>query len=205
MKSFHFLTLLAALALQTGLMAQTANSQGSTSPKPSTQSSSSSITNNVKKDPYAAPTPDELRSNQKIERTLSILKPDALRNRHIGDIISRFEDAGLRIAAIRMIKLTPEQAAEFYKVHNARAFYPDLIKTMTAGPIVVMVLEGDQAITKNRQIMGETDPKKAIAGTIRADYAESISDNTVHGSDSPETARQEIEFFFKPNEIYAGY
>lgn len=204
MKSVHFLTLFASLALQAGLIAQTISSQGSMSQMNSTQSSTSSTMSNTK-DPYAPPAPDELRSNQKIERTLSILKPDALKNRHIGDILSRFEDAGLHIAAIKMIKLTPEQAGEFYKVHNARPFYPDLIKTMTSGPIVVLVLEGDQAILKNRQIMGETDPKKATAGTIRANYAESISENTVHGSDSPETARQEIEFFFKPNEIYAGY
>lgn len=203
MKPVHFLTLFASLVFQAGLIAQTNSNLRSTPQMTSTQPSTSS-TSNVN-DPYAPPAPDELRSNQKIERTLSILKPDALKNRHIGDIISRFEDAGLHIAALKMIKLTPEQAEQFYKEHNERPFYPDLVKMMTSGPVVLMVLEGDQAIIKNREIMGATDPKKAAAGTIRADYAKSVSENTVHGSDSPEAARKEIEFFFKPNEIYAGY
>lgn len=204
MKSVHFLTLLTSLALHTGLIAQTATSQGSTSQMVPTQRSTSSTTSNII-DPYAPPAPDELRSNQKIERTLSILKPDALKNRHIGDIISRFEDSGLRIAAIKMIKLTPEQAAQFYQMHRERPFYSDLVKFMTSGPVVVMVLEGNQAVARNRQLMGATDPTKATPGTIRADYSLSVSENSVHGSDSPEAARQEIEFFFKPNEIFAGY
>lgn len=158
---------------------------------------------NSANDPYAAPKPDELRSEQKIERTLSILKPDAVRNRHIGNIISRFEDEGLRVAAIKMVSLTPEQASQFYAIHRDRPFFPGLVKFMSSGPVVVLVLEGNQAIKKNREIMGATDPKKAEKGTIRADFAESVSQNAVHGSDSPEAARQEIIFFFKPNEIYS--
>lgn len=182
MKSIYFLTLLTSLALQIGLAAQSNNSQQ-----------------------YVPLKPNELRSNQKIERTLSILKPDALRNRHIGDIISRFEEAGLRVAAIKMIKLTPEQAAQFYQVHRERPFFPELVKMMSSGPIIAIVLEGDQAISKNRQLMGATNPKEAVKGTIRADFSVSVSQNTVHGSDSPEAARQEIDFFFAPDEIYAGY
>lgn len=204
MKSIHFATFLATLALHAGLIAQTADTQESTSQMKSTQRPLSSTTGNVN-DLYAPPPPDELRSNQKIERTLSILKPDALKNRHIGDIISRFEDAGLHIAALKMVKLTPEDAGQFYQMHRDRPFYPDLVKFMSSGPIVVMVLEGDQAVSKNRQLMGATDPKKAEKGTIRADYATSIGQNTVHGSDSREAARQEIMFFFEPDEIYAGY
>lgn len=203
MKSVHFFTLLASVALHAGLIAQTSSVQGSTSQVTSTPSTSST-TSNVK-DPYAPPPPDELRSNQHIQRTLSILKPDALKNRHVGDIISRFEDAGLRVAAIKLIKLTPEQAAKFYQEHQDRSFYPDLVKYMTSGPVIVMVLEGNQAVARNRQLMGETDPTKATPGTIRADFAESMTKNAVHGSDSPESARKEIEFFFKPDEIYAGY
>src|SRR5262249_35446320 len=141
----------------------------------------------------------ETMPQQKIERTLSILKPDAVRNRHIGDIISRFEDSGLRIAAIKMVRLTPEQAAQFYNIHRERPFYKELVQFMSSGPVVVMVLEGDQAVSKNRQLMGATDPSKAEKGTIRAEYAESISRNAVHGSDSVESANQEIPFFFRPN------
>lgn len=204
MKSVHFLTLLASLAFQAGLIAQTTSSQGSASQMTSTQRSTSSTTSSVN-DPYIPPQSDGLHTNQKIERTLSILKPDALKNRHIGDIISRFEGAGLRVAALKMTKLTPDQAAQFYQMHRDRPFYSDLVKLMTSGPVVIMVLEGDQAISKNRQLMGATDPEKAEKGTIRADFAESISQNTVHGSDSPEAARQEISFFFKPNEIFSGY
>lgn len=203
MKSAYFLTLLTSLSLHTGLIAQTSSQQRTTPHMSSTPYSTSSTASNV--DPYAPPAPDELRSNQKIERTLSILKPDALKHRHIGDIISRFEDAGLHVAALKMIKLTPEQASGFYEMHKDRPFYADLVKFMTSGPVVVMVLEGNQAITRNRQIMGMTDPTKATPGTIRADYSHSMSENTVHGSDSPEAARQEIEFFFKPNEIFTGY
>ncbi len=142
---------------------------------------------------------------QTLERTLSILKPDAVKNRHIGDIISRFEDNGLRVVGIKMIRLTPDQAAQFYNIHRDRPFFKDLVQFMSSGPVVVIVLEGEDAISKNRQLMGSTDPKKAEKGTIRADYAESISQNAVHGSDSIQTAGQEIPFFFRPNELYSGY
>lgn len=137
-----------------------------------------------------------------VEWTLSILKPDAVKNKHIGDILSRFERSDLHIAAIKMLRLSPEEAAQFYNVHRERPFFADLVKYMSSGPVVVLVLEGDQAVSKNRQLMGATDPKKAEKGTIRADYAESITQNSVHGSDSPESAKQEIMFFFDPDEIY---
>jgi nucleoside-diphosphate kinase len=140
---------------------------------------------------------------RKVERTLSILKPDAVRNRHIGDIISRYEDNGLRVVAIKMVKLNPDQAAQFYDIHRDRPFFKDLVQFMSSGPVVIMVLEGDQAVSKNRQLMGATDPSKADKGTIRADFAESVSQNAVHGSDSLESANKEIPFFFKPNEIYS--
>jgi len=135
------------------------------------------------------------------QQTLSIIKPDGVANKHIGDIINRFEKNGLQIAAIKMIKLTPEQAGKFYAVHKDRPFYNDLVKMMSSAPVVVMVLEGDDAVAKNRQLMGATDPKKATAGTIRADFSPSMTENTVHGSDSIENAKMEIEFFFKPDEI----
>ena len=135
------------------------------------------------------------------EITLSIIKPDAVEKNRIGEIISRFEKAGLRIAAIKMVKLTKEQAEEFYGEHKGKPFYPDLTKFISSGPVVILVLEGDQAISKNRQLMGATDPKKAEKGTIRADFADSMSKNAVHGSDSPESALREIQFFFQPSEI----
>lgn len=135
------------------------------------------------------------------EQTLSIVKPDAVGKNNIGNIISRFEKAGLRIIAAKMMHLTKEQAQGFYAVHKARPFYNDLVSFMITGPVVVMVLEGDNAITKNRDIMGATDPKKAAPGTIRADLASSIDENAVHGSDALDTAKTEIAFFFKPNEI----
>lgn len=138
-----------------------------------------------------------------VEQTLSILKPDAVQNKHIGDIIARFEKAGLRVVAIKMVKLSPEEAGEFYKVHRDRPFYSELVKSMSSAPVVALVLEGDQAISKNRKIMGATDPKKADKGTIRADFSESVTRNSVHGSDSPEAAQDEIMFFFKPNEIHS--
>lgn len=141
-------------------------------------------------------------TQQPKERTLSILKPDAVRNRHIGDIIARFENSGLHVIGIKMVRLTPEQAAQFYNIHKERPFFKDLIQFMSSGPVVVMVLEGEQAISKNRQLMGATDPKKAEKGTIRADYAQSVSQNAVHGSDSSESANVEIPFFFKANELY---
>jgi nucleoside-diphosphate kinase len=135
------------------------------------------------------------------EQTLSIIKPDAVANHHIGDIISRFEKNNLKIAALKMVKLDKQQAGDFYAVHKDRPFYGELVEFMSAGPVVVMVLEGDNAVSKNRELMGATDPKKADANTIRKDFAESISKNAVHGSDSLENAKTEIEFFFKPEDI----
>lgn len=135
------------------------------------------------------------------EQTLSILKPDAVAEHHIGDIIGQFEKAGLTIAAMKMIRLTNEQAGNFYGVHRERPFFKDLTAYMSSGPVVVVVLEGDNAILKNREIMGATDPQKAAPGTIRANFASSIQKNAVHGSDSPEAAKTEIAFFFKPEEI----
>jgi nucleoside-diphosphate kinase len=136
-----------------------------------------------------------------LERTLSIIKPDAVAKNVIGDIYSRFEKNGLRIVGAKRMKLSKEQAQEFYAVHKDRPFYNDLVSFMIQGPVMVQVLEGDNAILKNRDIMGATDPKKAAPGTIRADFADSIDANAVHGSDAPETAEQEIQFFFKNGEI----
>lgn len=136
-----------------------------------------------------------------LERTLSIIKPDAVGKNHIGDIISRFEKAGLRVVAVKMKHLTKEEAEGFYAVHKERPFFKDLVSFMTTGPILIMVLEGDNAILKNRDIMGATDPKKAAPGTIRADFATTIDENAVHGSDSVENAKIEINYFFKPNEV----
>lgn len=137
----------------------------------------------------------------KPELTLSIIKPDAVASHHIGDIISRFEKAGLNVAAIKMVHLTKKQAQDFYAVHKDRSFYADLVDFMASGPVVVMVLEGPDAIARNRSIMGATDPKKAAPGTLRADFAESVQRNAVHGSDSLDSARTEIAFFFKPTDI----
>ncbi len=131
-----------------------------------------------------------------IERTLSIIKPDAVQKNVIGKIYSRFESKGLRIIAARMVHLSREQAEDFYSVHRERPFFKDLVDYMITGPIMVQVLEGENAIAQNRDIMGATDPKKAAPGTIRADFADSIEANAVHGSDSPETAAVEIAFFF---------
>ena len=136
-----------------------------------------------------------------IERTISIIKPDGVQKNIIGEIDRRFESAGLQIVAARMLHLTREQAGEFYAVHRERPFYNDLIEYMTSGPVMVQVLEGDDAIAKNREIMGATDPSKADLGTIRADFAASIEENVVHGSDGPDTARQEIGFFFSDDQI----
>lgn len=138
---------------------------------------------------------------ENIQRTLSILKPDTVRDDHIGEVIARLENQGLHVVAMKMVKLNKEQAEQFYKVHKDRPFFSGLVNFMTSGPIVVMVLEGDQAISKNREIMGATNPKEAKEGTIRKDYAASLSENAIHGSDSPETAREEIQFFFHPNDI----
>jgi len=131
-----------------------------------------------------------------IERTLSIIKPDAVAKNVVGKIVSRFEAAGLKIVAAEFMHLSRAQAEQFYAVHKERPFYKDLVEFMISGPVFVQALEGDNAIAKNRDLMGATDPKKAAAGTIRADFADSIDANAVHGSDSPETAAAEIAFFF---------
>lgn len=136
-----------------------------------------------------------------LERTLSIIKPDAVGKNHIGDIISRFEKAGLRLIAAKMTQLSKKNAEGFYAVHKERPFFNDLVSFMITGPVLILVLEGEKAITKNRDIMGATDPKKAAPGTIRADFAKSIDENAVHGSDSPENAKIEIAYFFKPEEV----
>src|SRR5689334_12036368 len=130
------------------------------------------------------------------ERTLSIIKPDAVKKNVIGEILSRFEKAGLRVIAARMMHLSREQAEGFYAVHRQRPFFRDLVDFMTSGPVLVQVLEGPDAIAKNRELMGATDPKKAAKGTIRADFADSIDANAVHGSDGPDTARVEMAYFF---------
>jgi nucleoside-diphosphate kinase len=137
------------------------------------------------------------------ERTLSIIKPDAVKKNIIGQILARFEAAGLRVAAARMLHLSRAEAEGFYAVHRGRAFFADLVEFMTSGPVLVQVLEGEGAIAKNRELMGATDPKKAAKGTIRADFAESIDANAVHGSDSPETAKTEIAYFFPACEVYS--
>lgn len=136
------------------------------------------------------------------QQTLSIIKPDAVAANHIGEIIARFEKAGLRIAAIKMVSLSKDKVKEFYAVHKDRPFFGDLTEFVSSGPIIAMVLEGDNAIAKNREIMGATDFTKAAPGTIRADFAQSVTKNAVHGSDSPEAAKEEIAFFFQPNEIF---
>ena len=137
------------------------------------------------------------------ERTFSIIKPDGVARNLIGEVVSRFEKAGLTVIAQRMTHLSQREAEQFYGVHKARPFFNDLVKYMTSGPVVVQVLEGENAIAKNREIMGATDPKKAAPGTIRADLAQSIEANTVHGSDAPETAAVEIAFFFSGTELHS--
>ena len=137
------------------------------------------------------------------ERTLSIIKPDAVAKNVIGQILTRFENAGLTVAACRMTQLSRVQAEGFYAVHEARPFFKDLVEFMVSGPVVIQVLEGEGSIQKNRDLMGATDPKKAEAGTIRADFADSIDANAVHGSDSPETAATEIAYFFPALEIHS--
>ena len=138
-----------------------------------------------------------------IERTLSIIKPDAVAKNVIGKIVSRFEAAGLKIAAGKLVHLSRAEAEQFYAVHSARPFFKDLVEFMISGPVFVQVLEGENAIAKNRELMGATDPKKADAGTIRADFADSIDANAVHGSDAAETAANEIAFFFAGLSVYA--
>jgi nucleoside-diphosphate kinase len=136
-----------------------------------------------------------------IERTLSIIKPDGVKNNHVGEIIARFEKAGLKPVAIRRQQLSQAEAEGFYAVHKARPFFKDLVSFMISGPVVVMALEGENAVLKNRDLMGATDPKKADKGTIRADFAQSIDANTVHGSDSLENAKNEVAYFFRETEI----
>ncbi|QXW19305.1 nucleoside-diphosphate kinase [Comamonas jiangduensis] len=138
-----------------------------------------------------------------IERTLSIIKPDAVAKNVIGQIYSRFENAGLKIAAAKLVHLSRADAEQFYAVHAARPFFKDLVDFMISGPVMIQVLEGEGAILKNRELMGATDPKKAEAGTIRADFADSIDANAVHGSDAAETAAVEIAFFFPGMNVYA--
>ncbi|MBK8016927.1 MAG: nucleoside-diphosphate kinase [Betaproteobacteria bacterium] len=138
-----------------------------------------------------------------VERTLSIIKPDAVAKNVIGQIYSRFEKAGLKIVAARMMHLSRAQAEGFYAVHRARPFFNDLVTFMTSGPVMIQALEGEGAIAKNRELMGATDPKKAAPGTIRADFADSIDANAVHGSDAPETAAVEIAYFFPSLDVHS--
>jgi nucleoside-diphosphate kinase len=138
-----------------------------------------------------------------IERTFSIIKPDAVAKNAIGGVIAKLEAGGLKVIAQRTVRLTDVQAKAFYAVHKERPFYGDLVKFMTEGPVVVQVLEGENAVLRNREIMGATDPKKAAAGTIRADFGDGIERNAVHGSDAPETAKEEIAFFFSTAELAA--
>ncbi len=135
------------------------------------------------------------------ERTLSIIKPDAVACNEIGAIISKFEEAGLMIVASKMMRLTEKQAADFYHIHKDKGFFQELVEFMTSGPILVQVLEGDHAVAKNREVMGATNPEKAAKGTIRHEFAKSVGENAVHGSDSLENAKIEIAFFFKESEI----
>lgn len=225
MKHFYFLSLFTSIIFQGTLLAQPnsenqpksqlnvqiqrlpseneGNYYDNSAPPPQIQSDFRSDTN-AKIDARSPQNNASRQNNEKTERTLSILKPDALKNNHVGDIISRFEKDGLRVVAIKMTKLSPEQAGQFYNVHRDRPFYKSLVQYMSSGPVVILVLEGKQAISKNRALMGATDPKKADKGTIRADFAQSMTENAVHGSDSPESAQQEILFFFKPQEIYSA-
>lgn len=138
-----------------------------------------------------------------LERTLSIIKPDAVGKNAIGQIVARFEDAGLKIVAQKMLHLSDKEAGGFYAEHAERPFYGDLVAFMTSGPVVVQVLEGEDAIAKNRELMGATNPKEADAGTIRADFAESIDANAVHGSDSPASAAREVAYFFAETEVHS--
>ncbi|MBA2728860.1 MAG: nucleoside-diphosphate kinase [Parachlamydiaceae bacterium] len=136
------------------------------------------------------------------EQTLSIIKPDAVAGNHIGEIIALFEKNGLRIDALSMKQLTKQQAEDFYAVHRDRPFYKGLVDFMISGPVVILVLDGENAIAKNREIMGATDPMKAEKGTIRSNFAKSMGENAVHGSDSKEAAKTEIQFFFKPDQVF---
>jgi nucleoside-diphosphate kinase len=142
-------------------------------------------------------------SKPAVERTLSIIKPDAVAKNVIGEILARFEKSGLKVVAARMVHLSRAEAEGFYAVHKARPFFKDLVEFMISGPVMIQVLEGDNAIQKNRDLMGATDPKKADKGTIRADFAQSIDANAVHGSDAVETARGEIAYFFPQSQVYS--
>lgn len=137
-----------------------------------------------------------------IQKTLSIIKPDAVRKNCIGEITKRFENSGLKVIAARMEKLKKDQAEKFYEIHRDRSFFNELVNFMCSGPVMIQVLEGVNAILKNRELMGATDPQQALPGTIRADFAESVGQNAVHGSDSIETAKQEIAFFFTPDQCF---
>jgi nucleoside-diphosphate kinase len=145
---------------------------------------------------------DFLRGKTMLERTLSIIKPDAVAKNVVGEIYSRFEKNGLKVIAARMMHLSAEQAGQFYAVHKERPFFKDLVSFMTSGPVMIQVLEGEGAVLKNRDLMGATDPKKAAPGTIRADFADSIDANAVHGSDSLENAANEIKFFFSTLDVF---
>jgi nucleoside-diphosphate kinase len=136
-----------------------------------------------------------------VERTLSIIKPDAVAKNVIGDIVSRFEKADLKVVAMKMVHLSDEQAGGFYAEHKERPFFKDLVSFMTSGPVIVQVLEGEDAVTKNRDLMGATNPKDAEAGTIRADFAQTIDENAAHGSDSAESAAREVAYFFSDEEL----
>ena len=138
-----------------------------------------------------------------VERTLSIIKPDAVAKNVIGEIYARFEKAGLRIVAAKMVRLSRNDAEGFYAVHRGRPFFRDLVEFMISGPVMIQVLEGESAILRNRDLMGATDPKQAAKGTIRADFAQSIDANAVHGSDAPDTARTEIGYFFPAHRVYS--
>lgn len=137
-----------------------------------------------------------------IQKTLSIIKPDAVRKNCIGEITKRFENSGLKVIAARMERLKKDQAEKFYEIHKDKSFFNELVEFMCSGPVMIQVLEGVNAILKNRELMGATDPQQALPGTIRADFAESVSQNAVHGSDSIETAKQEIAFFFTPDQCF---
>lgn len=139
-----------------------------------------------------------------VEQTLSIIKPDAVEKNKIGEIVEYYETAGLKIIASKMVRVTPEQAKSFYAVHKEKAFFNDLISYVTSGPVLIQVLEGEDAVAVNRQVMGATDPNKASPGTIRADFGIDTQRNAVHGSDSPENAKKEISFFFKSEEIFSS-
>jgi nucleoside diphosphate kinase len=202
MKVLFFLAIMPLLALQMTIMAHPNGEPHAHELEVQIQNLPSPNESNAD-DNRSMDNPETLAHPKELERTLSIIKPDGVKNRHIGDIISRFEKAGLHVAALKLVKLNKEQASQFYNIHRDRPFFSELVNFMSSGPVVIMVLEGDNAVNKNRQLMGATDPRKAEKGTIRADFAESMSKNSVHGSDSPETAREEISFFFQSNEIYS--